>query len=134
MSLMLSFMRGVVLVREPAQARVDEPALSGCAVQLLLLQKPRAGYAVWISGETLEGASALSFRVRRGTTEVLLRICTSATRPSHGTRDRRGLRRQGSNRFELVLLAAHRAREIKNGSQITIEAENDKNPSLRCAR
>jgi DNA-directed RNA polymerase subunit omega len=31
------------------------------------------------------------------------------------------------NRFELVLLAAHRAREINNGSYITIEAENDKN-------
>ena len=27
------------------------------------------------------------------------------------------------NRFELVLLAAHRAREITNGSHITIEAE-----------
>jgi len=32
------------------------------------------------------------------------------------------------NRFELVLLAAHRARAIKSGSHITIEAENDKNP------
>ena len=31
------------------------------------------------------------------------------------------------NRFELVLLAAHRAREINNGSHITIGAENDKN-------
>ena len=31
------------------------------------------------------------------------------------------------NRFELVLLAAHRAREINNGSHIMIEAENDKN-------
>ena len=31
------------------------------------------------------------------------------------------------NRFELVLLAAHRAREINNGSHITIKAENDKN-------
>src|SRR5499426_2994411 len=34
------------------------------------------------------------------------------------------------NRFELVLLAAHRARSIANGSQITIEAENDKNPVI----
>ena len=33
-----------------------------------------------------------------------------------------------SNRFELVLLAAHRARSIANGSQITIDVENDKNP------
>jgi len=32
------------------------------------------------------------------------------------------------NRFELVLLAAHRARAITNGSPITIEQENDKNP------
>ena len=31
------------------------------------------------------------------------------------------------NRFELVLLAAHRAREINKGSHITIGAENDKN-------
>src|SRR3974390_631667 len=34
------------------------------------------------------------------------------------------------HRFELVLLAAHRARSIANGSQITIEAENDKNPVI----
>jgi DNA-directed RNA polymerase subunit omega len=31
------------------------------------------------------------------------------------------------NRFELVLLAAYRAREINEGSHIMIEAENDKN-------
>src|SRR5262249_56662085 len=31
------------------------------------------------------------------------------------------------NRFELVLLAAHRAREINKGSHIMIEADNDKN-------
>lgn len=35
-----------------------------------------------------------------------------------------------SNRFELVLLAAHRARAIANGSALTIEPENDKNPVL----
>lgn len=35
-----------------------------------------------------------------------------------------------TNRFELVLLAAHRARAIANGSAITIEPENDKNPVL----
>ena len=34
------------------------------------------------------------------------------------------------NRFELVLLAAHRARSIANGSPITIERENDKNPVI----
>ena len=34
------------------------------------------------------------------------------------------------NRFELVLLAAHRARSIANGSQITIDPENDKNPVI----
>jgi DNA-directed RNA polymerase subunit omega len=31
------------------------------------------------------------------------------------------------NRFELVLLATHRARTLANGSPITIDAENDKN-------
>ena len=37
------------------------------------------------------------------------------------------------NRFELVMLAAHRAREIQSGSPLTIERDNDKNPvvSLR---
>ena len=32
------------------------------------------------------------------------------------------------NRFELVLLSAHRARSISAGAPITIERENDKNP------
>lgn len=32
------------------------------------------------------------------------------------------------NRFELVLLAAHRARSVSAGAPITIERENDKNP------
>src|SRR5215470_16463829 len=31
------------------------------------------------------------------------------------------------NRFELVLLAAHRARALAKGSYITIDSENDKN-------
>ncbi len=37
------------------------------------------------------------------------------------------------NRFELVMLAAHRAREIQSGSPLTVERDNDKNPvvSLR---
>ena len=37
------------------------------------------------------------------------------------------------NRFELVLLAAHRAREISAGAPLTLERDNDKNPvvSLR---
>ncbi|OUS36850.1 DNA-directed RNA polymerase subunit omega [Rhodobacterales bacterium 56_14_T64] len=37
------------------------------------------------------------------------------------------------NRFELVLLAAHRAREITAGAPLTVERDNDKNPvvSLR---
>jgi DNA-directed RNA polymerase subunit omega len=34
------------------------------------------------------------------------------------------------NRFELVLLAAHRARTLAKGSHITIDAENDKNPVI----
>ncbi len=32
------------------------------------------------------------------------------------------------NRFELVLLAGHRARLISQGAQITIDRDNDKNP------
>jgi DNA-directed RNA polymerase subunit omega len=32
------------------------------------------------------------------------------------------------NRFELVLLAAHRARLVSSGAQITIDRDNDKNP------
>ncbi|WP_150523455.1 DNA-directed RNA polymerase subunit omega [Roseibium sediminis] len=32
------------------------------------------------------------------------------------------------NRFELVLLAAHRARMISSGSPLTVERDNDKNP------
>jgi DNA-directed RNA polymerase subunit omega len=32
------------------------------------------------------------------------------------------------NRFDLVLLAAHRAREISSGSSLTVERDNDKNP------
>ena len=37
------------------------------------------------------------------------------------------------NRFDLVLLASHRARMISSGSQITLDRDNDKNPvvSLR---
>ena len=37
------------------------------------------------------------------------------------------------NRFELVMLAAHRARELSSGAEITIDRDNDKNPvvSLR---
>src|SRR6266481_3732659 len=40
---------------------------------------------------------------------------------------------QVDNRFDLVLLAAHRARMISSGSQLTIDRDNDKNPvvSLR---
>ena len=32
------------------------------------------------------------------------------------------------NRFELVMLAAHRAREISAGGVLTIDRDNDKNP------
>jgi len=31
------------------------------------------------------------------------------------------------NRFELVLLAAHRARALASGAHMTVDAENDKN-------
>jgi DNA-directed RNA polymerase subunit omega len=32
------------------------------------------------------------------------------------------------NRFDLVLLASHRARQVSQGGQITIDRDNDKNP------
>jgi len=32
------------------------------------------------------------------------------------------------NRFELVMLAAHRAREIATGAPVTVARDNDKNP------
>lgn len=32
------------------------------------------------------------------------------------------------NRFDLVLLAAHRSRMISNGASITVDRDNDKNP------
>ncbi|WP_137702490.1 DNA-directed RNA polymerase subunit omega [Marimonas lutisalis] len=32
------------------------------------------------------------------------------------------------NRFDLVMLAAHRAREISAGAPITVDRDNDKNP------
>ncbi|WP_174301568.1 DNA-directed RNA polymerase subunit omega [Caulobacter sp. S45] len=32
------------------------------------------------------------------------------------------------NRFSLVLLAAHRARAISTGSELTVDRDNDKNP------
>ncbi len=37
------------------------------------------------------------------------------------------------NRFELVMLAAHRARELAVGAELTVDRDNDKNPvvSLR---
>lgn len=33
-----------------------------------------------------------------------------------------------NNRFDLVLLAAHRARQVSQGAAITIDRDNDKNP------
>lgn len=32
------------------------------------------------------------------------------------------------NRFDLVMLAAHRAREISAGAAVTVDRDNDKNP------
>ncbi|WP_316014763.1 DNA-directed RNA polymerase subunit omega [Roseobacter sp. HKCCA0434] len=32
------------------------------------------------------------------------------------------------NRFELVMLAAHRARELATGAPLTVDRDNDKNP------
>jgi DNA-directed RNA polymerase subunit omega len=34
------------------------------------------------------------------------------------------------NRFELVLLASHRARMLSSGAPITVERDNDKNPVI----
>ena len=34
------------------------------------------------------------------------------------------------NRFELVLLAAQRAREITSGAPMTVERDDDKNPVI----
>ena len=33
-----------------------------------------------------------------------------------------------ANRFDLVLLASHRARQISQGASITVDRDNDKNP------
>ena len=35
-----------------------------------------------------------------------------------------------SNRFELVLLAAQRSRQISGGAELTVERENDRNPVI----
>ena len=32
------------------------------------------------------------------------------------------------NRFELVMLSAHRARQLSSGAELTIDRDNDKNP------
>ena len=37
---------------------------------------------------------------------------------------------QVPNRFELVLLAAHRSRSISAGSPVTVDPDNDKNPVI----
>ena len=34
------------------------------------------------------------------------------------------------NRFELLLIAAYRARMLGNGAQMTVDSENDKNPVI----
>ena len=39
-----------------------------------------------------------------------------------------------SNRFELVLLASHRSRQISSGSQISVDRDNDKTRLLHCAK
>ena len=38
------------------------------------------------------------------------------------------------NRFDLVMLASHRAREIAAGSAPTVDRDNDKNPVVAPAR
>jgi DNA-directed RNA polymerase subunit omega len=38
------------------------------------------------------------------------------------------LRRQGAEPFELVMLAAHRARSLAAGAPLTVDRDHDKNP------
>ena len=38
------------------------------------------------------------------------------------------------NRFELVMLASQRARDVSAGAALTIERDNDRNPVIRAAR
>ena len=37
---------------------------------------------------------------------------------------------KGPNRFDLVMLAAQRARDISSGAQLTLDRDNDKNPVI----
>ncbi len=46
----------------------------------------------------------------------------------HGARYRRGLRRQDPHRFDLVLFAAQRARQISGGAELLLDRDRDKNP------
>src|SRR5215468_3529398 len=60
--------------------------------------------------------------------QLLRRICISARRAHPMARVTvEDIVDKVPNRFELVLLAAHRARAIAKGSHITIDRENDKN-------
>ncbi len=54
----------------------------------------------------------LNFRERRPMARVTVEDCIDKV----------------ENRFELVLVASHRARMISSGQQITIDRDNDKNP------
>lgn len=38
------------------------------------------------------------------------------------------------NRFDLVLLAAHRARVLSSGAELMVDRDNDKKPGRRLAR
>ena len=91
---------------------------------------PRATLCGIDSDETLEGASALSSDAvteqRNSSYESHLRY--KGNRMARVTVE--DCVDKIPNRFELALLAAHRAREINHGSHITIEAENDKNPVI----
>ena len=41
---------------------------------------------------------------------------------------------QVPNRFELVMFASQRARDISGGGQIMVDRDRDKNPVVACAR
>jgi DNA-directed RNA polymerase omega subunit len=55
---------------------------------------------------------------------------TPATGTSYGARDSRDCVDKIPNRFELLLIAAYRARMLGDGAQMTVEPENDENPVI----
>ena len=96
----------------------------------------------WGSWITLDRVSGRRFLGVLGPERFLLPLgglsCTEEAnpRPPLCFRERRPMARvtvedcidKVENRFELVLVASHRARMISSGQQITVDRDNDKNP------